>query len=225
MRNDTASLYPYLFDNPALQHGHGQLLAEVRTSSLQKAQDIATLRTGTGAESAGLLVDAAIAIAAAFAKGHTLFAFGNGGSATDAQDVVADCILPDRAGWRSLPAISLVNDIGTVTGVANDVGFENVFLRQLIALAQPGDIAIGFTTSGSSASVVSALEEARRRGLLTVAFTGYDGGLLAHPDAVDFCFVARSEHIPRIQEAHATLWHTLLELVHECLTAPIGVES
>jgi D-sedoheptulose 7-phosphate isomerase len=126
---------------------------------------------------------------------------------------------PPCDGWRPLPAIALTNDVAVVTAVGNDVGFEHVFARQVIALGEPGDVALGISTSGNSPSVVAALGEARRRGLLTVALAGYDGGAMARAGVADFCFVARLEYVPRIQEGQATVWHALLELVQERLAA------
>ena len=109
--------------------------------------------------------------------GGRLFTFGNGGSATDA-DATADAV-PHPPHGRSLPALSLVDDRAVLTALANDVGFDLVFSRQLIAHARPGDIAIGFSTSGGSANVLRAFEEARRRDMLTIGCRGYDGGAMA----------------------------------------------
>ncbi|MBA2457928.1 MAG: SIS domain-containing protein [Gemmatimonadales bacterium] len=207
-------LYPFLYE--AAPHDAGRLdlaLAEVRGSTLQKSRDIVALRAGLESEYRDQMVQAAGSMAERFAAGGKLLAFGNGGSATDAQDAAADCMTPPVAGWPALPALALVNDVGVVTAVANDVGFENVFVRQIIALGEAGDMALGFTTSGNSPNVVAALGEARRRGMLTVALSGYDGGAVARAGTVDHCFVARVEDLPRIQEGHATVWHTLLELV------------
>ena len=150
-------------------------------------------------------------MAEAFAAGGQLLAFGNGGSATDAQDVAADCLNPYRG--RPLPALSLTNDIGVITGVGNDVGFDNVFARQVIAYGRPGDIALGFSTSGKSANVLAAFTQAHKQGLLTVGIAGYDGGRMAGM-GLRHCLVVRSTYVPRIQEVHATIYHTLLELVH-----------
>jgi D-sedoheptulose 7-phosphate isomerase len=97
-----------------------------------------------------------------------------------------------------------------VTAVGNDVGFDKVFARQLIAVARPADVALAISTSGSSPNVVAGLEEAHRRGMLTVAITGYDGGRLAQLAWLDHLFVAESDYIPRLQEAHATIYHLLL---------------
>ena len=156
-------------------------------------------------------------MAQAFARGATLLAFGNGGSATDAQDLVADLLTPPFPGWTPLPAIALTNDIAVVTAVANDVGFENVYVRQIIAFGRPGDIAVGISTSGNSINVVQAFEQAKKQGLLTIGLTGYDGGKVMRSSTVDFCINAPSDHIPRIQEAQATAYHALLDVIHAVL--------
>jgi D-sedoheptulose 7-phosphate isomerase len=198
------------------------LLAEVRASTVQKCADVVALRHRLRDEYAERLIDAAEAMAARFARGGKLLAFGNGGSATDAQDAAADCLAPPIAGWRALPALALSNDGAVVTALANDVGVAHVYARQLAALADPDDIALAISTSGNSGNVEAALAEARRRGLLTIALAGYDGGAIARGDAADFAFVARLEYVPRIQEGHATLWHVLLELVQAILARRAG---
>jgi D-sedoheptulose 7-phosphate isomerase len=221
-RDFRRELYPFL---RGANHGADRpldaLLSEVRSSTLQKSRDIAELRGRLAAEYRDMLVRIATEMAAAFAAGGKLLAFGNGGSATDAQDAATDCMVPPFAHWRALPALALVNEIAIVTGVANDVGFENAYLRQVIAMGERGDIAMGFSTSGGSPNIVAALAEAHRRGLLTIALTGYDGGVLARSTEVDYCLVVRGEHIPRIQEGHATLWHALLELVQESMSTAL----
>lgn len=209
-------LYPFLYDTPAGgERSIDALLGEVRRSTLEKSRDVADLRRRLEAEYVDRIVEAAGAMAAAVAAGGKLLAFGNGGSATDAQDAAADCLTPPDPRWRPIPAIALVDDVATLTAVANDVGYEHVFARQVIALGAPGDIALGFSTSGNSPSVTLALAEAKRRDLLTIALSGGDGGALARSPDVDFCFVARLEHIPRIQEGQATVWHVLVEVAHE----------
>jgi D-sedoheptulose 7-phosphate isomerase len=105
--------------------------------------------------------------------------------------------------------------VATITAVGNDVGFDNVFSRQLISLARPADVAIAISTSGSSANVVSGLEEARRRTLHTIGIAGYDGGRLAQLEWLDNLFVVDSDYIPRLQEAHATIYHLLLDAIGE----------
>ena len=220
-RDFSRELYPFLHA-PARDDGASLavLRAAVQRSTLDKCADVIALRKEMLEEYSELALHAARAMADCFRRGGKLLAFGNGGSATDADDAAADCMAPPLAGWRSLPAISLSSDSATVTAVANDVGLDSVFVRQIIALGARGgeDIALGISTSGTSSNVVAAFAEAKRRGMLCIAFTGYDGGAIARDGNVDFCFVARREFVPRIQEGHATLWHTLLELVQLSLT-------
>ena len=119
-------------------------------------------------------------------------------------------------GSQSLPAISLTNDIGVVTAVGNDIGFDNVFTRQVIAYGRPGDMLVGFSTSGQSPNLLSAFAQAHKIGLLTIGITGYDGGKIAKL-RLDHSLIVHSTYIPRIQEVHATIYHTLWTLVHEVL--------
>jgi D-sedoheptulose 7-phosphate isomerase len=108
--------------------------------------------------------------------------------------------------------LDLTDDPAVLTAIANDIGVEAIFARQVIAHGRPGDTLLTFSTSGSSANVLAALEEARRRGLSTIAMVGYDGGRIAAEALADHVVVVRSEHIPRIQEAQASAYHTLVEL-------------
>ncbi len=213
---------PNPFGFPALSREERQIRAsqDVRQSTRQKCQDICALRQALSASTADWIATAACAVADRVAAGGRILAFGNGGSATDAQDVAADCMFPALDHGRSIPALALTNDVGVLTAVANDVGYEHVFARQIEALGRPGDVALGFSTSGNARNVVRALEVARARGLLTVAYSGYDGGEVARLRAVDYCLVAPSDYVPRIQEAHATAWHALLCVVHSELTPP-----
>jgi D-sedoheptulose 7-phosphate isomerase len=207
--------YPYLFESERVSAE--SVLAQVRHSTLEKVREVAALRGATLEQNRDEIVAAGQQMADAFASGASLFAFGNGGSATDAQDIVADLVSPVRNGWQALPAITLTNDIAVITGVANDVGVDNIFARQLIALARPGDIALGFSTSGNSRNILSALEQAKRLELLTVGLAGYDGGNMGRSTSLDFCIVSPSDHVPRIQESQATVYHALLEIVQVCM--------
>jgi len=180
------------------------VLADVRASTLQKGADAVALRRGIDLDAVSACGEA---IRARLERGGRLLAFGNGGSSTDAQDLAHDC----RAlGW---PAIALVDDVATITAVGNDVGYENVFARQLIPLARSQDVAVAISTSGSSRNIVAGLEEAHRRLLLICAITGGDGGRLAELDWLDHLFVLGSDYVPRVQEAHATVYHLLLDVV------------
>ena len=146
------------------------------------------------------------------ARGGKLILFGNGGSATDANDWALDCVLPP-AGYRPIPAVSLSLEPANITAIANDVGTEVIFLRQLIAQARPEDMAVGISTSGGSRNIIMALEEARKRKLLTVALLGYDGGEILRRGLADFPLVVRSDYIPRIQEVQASIYHIIRELL------------
>ncbi len=207
--------YPFLFEGG--QSSIEDVLAQVRYSTIEKCHEVIALRRATLEGAGEQIVAAGRAIARAFASGGTLFAFGNGGSTTDAQDFVTELLNPPFASWSPLPAIALTNDIAVVTAVGNDVGFDNIFSRQIIALGRKGDIAFGVSTSGNSINVLAALAQARKQGLLTVGLAGYDGGKMLHSPAVDICLNAPSDHIPRIQEAQATVYHALLEVIHSLL--------
>ena len=121
------------------------------------------------------------------------------------------CCLP--SGYRPIPAISLSMEPANITALANDVGTEVIFLRQLIAQARPEDVAVGISTSGGSRNIVMALEEARKRGLLTVALLGYDGGEVYRRGLADFPIIVRSDYIPRIQEVQASAYHIMREML------------
>jgi D-sedoheptulose 7-phosphate isomerase len=193
-------LYPFLGER---ETDADAVLEDVRQSILMKAQEIGELRDQTLTEGRDALAAAAEAIRA----GGRVLALGNGGSATDATDLVADL---ERAGR---PAIDLTADPAILTAIANDVGVEAVFSRQVIAYGRPGDVLVALSTSGGSGNVIAALAEARSRGLVTVALVGYDGGQIAAEGLADHVIVTRSMHIPRIQEAQASAYHVLCELV------------
>ena len=202
-----AFLYPFLAKD---QQPLADLPGEVARSILMKVEDAAALRTRVAEEAADAIAELAIALHERVAGGGKLICFGNGGSATDANDFAIDCVAPPR-GLRPLPAVSLALDPATVTAIANDVGADVIFLRQLIAHARPEDAAVAISTSGSSRNIVAALAEARKRGLLTVALLGYDGGEIKRQGLADHCVVVGSDYIPRIQEVHASIYHILRE--------------
>jgi D-sedoheptulose 7-phosphate isomerase len=197
-------LYPFLDER---EDDLEAVVEDVRRSVLIKAGEVGALREQTLTDNAQVLVDAAAALRASFERGGKVLALGNGGSATDAMDVVADF----RAGGRA--AMDLTEDPGILTAIANDIGVEAIFSRQVIAYGAPGDAVLALSTSGNSRNVIEALAEARRRGLLTVAMVGYDGGRVDGEGLADHVVVTRSEHIPRIQEAQASAYHALRELV------------
>jgi D-sedoheptulose 7-phosphate isomerase len=200
-------LYPFLDSSRSAEEGSDVLVEDVRRSILMKSDEIGGLRAQTLAEGGSALAAAADALRDVFARGGKLLALGNGGSATDAMDVVADL----RA--AGLAAIDLTEDPGILTAIANDIGVEAIFQRQVIAYGVAGDALLALSTSGNSTNVIAALGEARRRGLVTIAMVGYDGGRVADEALADFVVVVRSEHIPRIQEAQASAYHALVEML------------
>ncbi len=205
----SAFLYPFLDDSiSALDH----VVADVARSVVMKAEEVAALREQTLTDGRDELVAAADVLRRAFDEGGALLAFGNGGSATDAEDVVADFRAAPQ-GWPQRRALDLTEGSAILSALANDIGDEVLFQRQLIAYGRTGDVALAISTSGSSANIVEALAEARRRGLTTIALVGYDGGRIAAEKLADHVVVTRSEHIPRIQEAQASAYHALRALI------------
>jgi D-sedoheptulose 7-phosphate isomerase len=202
-------LYPFLGEQ---EHDLEAVIEDVRASVLAKAAEASELRAQTLAEAAPTLVSSALELRSCFDMGRRLLAVGNGGSATDAMDVVADLRTPSMGG-RPRPAIDLTEDTGILTAIANDIGVEAIFSRQVIAHGRPGDALLAMSTSGGSANVIHALAEARRCGLVTIALVGYDGGRIFEESLADHVVIVRSEHIPRIQEAQASAYHVLCQLV------------
>ena len=177
-----------------------------------KSEEVGALRAQTLSDNRESLIAAAGELRRALEAGGKLLALGNGGSATDSMDVVADFRAAYGPG-RSWPAIDLTEDSAILTAIANDIGTDAIFSRQVIAYGAPGDTLLALSTSGNSSNVIAALAEARRRGLATVAMVGYDGGRIASEGLADHVIVTRSEHIPRIQEAQASAYHALRALV------------
>ena len=202
-------LYPFLGRE---KQGTDDLVGEVANSIQMKVHDDAELRARIAHEQSEIISSTALAIEDRLQRGGKLILFGNGGSATDANDWAIDCVLPPP-GYRPVSAVSLSLEPANITAVANDVGTEVIFLRQLIAQARPEDVAIGISTSGGSRNIIMALEEARKRNLLTVALLGYDGGEILRRGIADFPIVVHCDYIPRIQEVQASIYHIIRELV------------
>jgi D-sedoheptulose 7-phosphate isomerase len=202
------SLYPFLYadtsDLPAV-------LAEVSASTVAKTAEITELRREVARRDGARIAACARAMAARFAAGGRLFAFGNGGSATDAAQL-ATLFLHPGGDAKPLPAFGLANDTSVVTALCNDIGVDVVFARQLGAFGSSGDIAVGLSTSGNSENLLRAFDEASRRGMLTIGLAGYEGGKMAELSSIDYLFVAPSASIHRIQEAQTTIYQVLWEL-------------
>jgi len=179
-------------------------------------ESAATLRTTADALS-DRVAHAAEIIIASYRAGGRLFAFGNGGSAADAQHIVAEMVgrfLKNRPG---LAAEALTTNTSVLTCWANDFEYETIFARQLEANARRGDVAIGLTTSGNSPNVVAALAKARQIGMKTIAFTGVGGGKCAA--VADVLLEVPSKATPRVQESHAVMYHIICELVESAMVS------
>ena len=210
----TNFLYPFI---DAQEDDPKSLLADLAASAQAKAAESLSLRRSTLEANTELIGSAAAEMARRFSTGGRLFTFGNGGSCTDCTTLARLFAQPPVG--KPLAAWSLTADQAIVTALGNDVGFELVFARQLIARGKVGDIAIAMSTSGSSPNLMAALKEARRRGMYTVGFAGYDGGAFAKSPDVDACFVVRSQSVHRIQESQALLGYQLWLAVHEQMAA------
>jgi D-sedoheptulose 7-phosphate isomerase len=207
------SLYPFLYE------GRGDLsavLEQVRDSTVAKIEEIGELRRVICARDGARLAECARQAADRFAAGGRLFAFGNGGSATDAQQLATLFLHPAPLSTggeaRPLPAFGLANDTSVVTALCNDIGVDVVFARQLAAFGGHNDIAVGLSTSGNSPNLLRAFDEARKRGMLTIGLAGYSGGKMAELGSIDYLFVAPSASIHRIQEAQTTIYQVFWEL-------------
>jgi len=187
----------------------------VKDAILRKARESADVKEQFFQAEADRIEALTRAMAARFSSGGRLYVMGNGGSATDAQHISVEFFHPIVEKRKPLPAIALTADQALLTAISNDRDFAKIFADQLRVLARPGDIALAVSTSGKSPNLVQALETARELGLLTVAFTGKDGGRL--PDLAEYCFVVPSFSIHRIQETHVTLYHIVWDLVHVAL--------
>lgn len=212
MSSGMEALYPFLYEETST---FDAVVDAVRRSTAEKAAEIVAVRRTVGERFGEELEACAAAMAERFAAGARLLTFGNGGSSTDAA-AVAGVFLGGGDGGRALPALTLTADVAVLTALGNDVGFEVVFARQVAAMGRPGDIVLAVSTSGGSENVLRALDEARRRGLLTVGLAGYDGGRMAEAEP-DYLFAVPSSSVHRIQEAQTTLYHVLWTLVQSRL--------
>ena len=219
------SFYPFLHDE---QKRPEELKDQLTFSLLEKARESVTVKTKFFEENKETIVAASLALARAFHRGRKLLVCGNGGSATDAQHVAVEFMHPITVGRKALPAICLTNDMAMVTAIANDVGFDDVFSRQIIALGNEGDALLAISTSGNSENLMHAFATARQMKLVTLGFAGDDGGKMAQMCAdglLDYCLTVPTSSIHRIQETHVALYHIMWDLVHEFLQQKSVVAS
>jgi D-sedoheptulose 7-phosphate isomerase len=211
------TFYPFLH---ADEKKPADIKEELRFSLLEKARESVAVKTAFFETNQDKVLEASIAIARAYHRGRKLLVCGNGGSATDAQHIAVEFMHPITVGRKALPAICLNNDMAMVTAVSNDVGFADVYVRQIIALGQEGDVLLGISTSGNSENLLHAFATGQRMGLTTIGFAGNDGGKmeeLASNGLLDVCLSVPTPSIHRIQETHVTLYHIVWDLVHTLL--------
>src|SRR5690242_17464362 len=223
--NFSRTFYPFLHDE---ETDREKLMEDLGFSLLEKARESVEVKTRFFNENKDAILAASLQLATAFHRGRKLLVCGNGGSATDAQHIAVEFMHPITVGRKALPAICLTNDMAMVTAVANDVGFDDVFTRQIIALGSEGDALLGISTSGNSDNLVHAFETARRMKLITIGFAGDDGGKMrdmSDRGLLDFCLTVPTSSIHRIQETHVALYHIVWDLVHTFLQDKSFVES
>lgn len=218
------AFYPFLHDDDRKPQ---ELMKELQFSLAEKARESVEVKAAFFEANHETVLAASLALAKAFHRGHKLLVCGNGGSATDAQHIAVEFMHPVVVGRKALPAICLANDMAMVTAVANDVGFGDVFARQVIALGREGDVLLGISTSGNSENLTNAFATARRMKLITIGYAGGDGGKMADlcaNELINYCLTVPTSSIHRIQETHVTLYHIMWDMVHAFLQHPALVE-
>lgn len=217
--DDLQMLYPFL-------HGGAQDAAALNTALLssvaRKAHDSRDANERFFSDQAPMLVQAAKALADVYRRGGRLLVMGNGGSSCDAAHVAVEFQHPVTAGRPALAAVNLVADIAMISAVGNDVGYEHVFVRQLVAQGRAGDGLLGVSTSGNSTNLIAAFAKAKELGMVTFGLSGDDGGRMKTSGLVDHCLVVPSASIHRIQECHVIAYHVLWDLVHTLLADDRG---
>jgi D-sedoheptulose 7-phosphate isomerase len=218
-QTDLETLYPFL--HGAMREGD-TLDAVLLHSVEEKARDQRRVSETFFGAQAAVLVRAARTLAAVYRGGGRLFSMGNGGSSCDAAHVAVEFAHPVTTGRPALAAVSLVADLAMITAVGNDIGFEQVFVRQLGAQARAGDALIGFSTSGESANLIAAFAKARDMGVATIGLAGGAGGRMRASGLIDHLLVVPTASIHRIQECHVAAYHILWDLVHTLLADDRG---
>ncbi len=218
--NDTLdALYPFLAGGAKDPQAEQEALCE---SVRRKATHSVEVKQEFFAHNTEALIACARDLAASYRAGGRLFTMGNGGSSCDAAHLAVEFQHPVTTGRPALPAMNLVMDAAMCSAVANDVGVEHVFVRQLEAHARAGDALAGFSTSGNSANLMRAFARARELGLLTIGFAGGDGGEMHASGLLDHCLVVETDSIHRVQEVHVACYHILWDLTHTLLADSRG---
>ncbi len=212
------SLYPFLHSKKQDASAMNEALLESVQQKVTHHQQIVSTFFSNNAQA---VVDTAGSIAAVYRQQGRLFSMGNGGSSSDASHISVEFLHPITAGRPALPAFDLSMDKTMLTAVANDVGFESVFARQVMALVEAKDLLIGISTSGNSKNLILAFQKAQEIGATTIGLTGGDGGEMANI-GLDHCLAVDCDSIHRIQECHVTIYHVLWDLVHTLLADDRG---
>lgn len=217
--SDLKELYPFLHGG---QQEPARLDAALLLSVEEKARDLRDTNARFFAENAAVLIAAAKTVADVYRNGGRLFSMGNGGSSCDASHVAVEFVHPITAGRPALAATNLVADLAMISAVGNDLGFDHVFVRQIVAQGRKGDALIGISTSGNSSNLMAAFAKAKEMGLVTIGLAGGDGGKMKTAGVVDHCLVVPTTSIHRTQECHVTAYHILWDLVHTLLADDRG---
>ena len=212
-------LYPFLHGD---KQDAGAIDAALLESLRQKATHSVEVKREFFATNGAAVVAAARAIAEVFERGGRMLTMGNGGSSCDAAHFAVEFLHPVTAGRPALTAIDLVADVAMLTAVGNDVGFEHIFVRQVIAHGRAGDGLVGFSTSGNSTNLMRAYAKAKEMGLTTIGLAGGDGGAMARSGDIEHCLVVATDSIHRVQEVHVATYHILWDLVHTLLADARG---
>ena len=215
---DLEALYPFLHGKARDAETMSATLAE---SVRQKAESHRTVFADFFAANGEKIVEAARTIADVYRNDGRLFTMGNGGSSCDAAHVAVEFLHPVTAGRPALTAIDLTSDRAMMTAVGNDVGFDHIFARQIIAQGNAGDGLIGISTSGDSRNLARAFRKAQEMGIATIGLAGGNGGEMAQI-GLDHCLIVQTDSIHRIQECHVAIYHILWDLVHTLLADERG---
>jgi D-sedoheptulose 7-phosphate isomerase len=197
---------PFAPDRPTFS------IEELAAKITRQSREVVLLKEQFFSENASRIVACCQAMVKSFDAGGRLYAMGNGGSSCDAIHLSVEFMHPIITKRPPLPCVSLTTDTAVLTAIGNDEDFSIIFAQQLKMLGRRGDMALGVSTSGKSANINRALQMAREMGMLTIGFTGRDGGRM--PPLCDHCFIVPSFSIPRIQETHETLLHIIWDLIH-----------
>lgn len=196
-------------------NGTGTATIDLSAKVLRKCRESVEIKERFFAQCAGQVAELCEKMGRQFQAGHKLWVMGNGGSACDAQHVAVEFIHPIIEKRRALPALDLVSQVPVLTAISNDKDYAKIFVDQLNLWGEPGDMALAISTSGQSPNLIYGLQAARKKGMLTIAFSGKDGGRIR--EAAEYCFTVPSFSIHRIQECHVTLLHILWDLIHVAL--------